>query len=85
MQQLVEERLRVLQLTEFDHSLQELKNRMEKIDATTKQQKTAQHTLQVSPRMGPDQVLFSVPGYKISENILDSLSEGVDLANLLFL
>ncbi|XP_058235984.1 activating transcription factor 7-interacting protein 1 isoform X4 [Hemibagrus wyckioides] len=46
VQQLVEERLRVLQLTVFDHSLQELKDRMEKIDAATKQQKTVQHTLQ---------------------------------------
>lgn len=49
VQQLVEERLRVLQLTVFDHSLQELKDRVEKIDAATKQQKTVQHTLQVSP------------------------------------
>ncbi|XP_027011867.1 activating transcription factor 7-interacting protein 1 isoform X3 [Tachysurus fulvidraco] len=46
VQQLVEERLRVLQLTVFDHSLQELKDRMEKIDVATKQQKTVQHTLQ---------------------------------------
>ncbi|XP_053333036.1 activating transcription factor 7-interacting protein 1 isoform X3 [Clarias gariepinus] len=46
VQQLVEERLHVLQLTVFDHSLQELKDRMEKIDAATKQQKTVQHTLQ---------------------------------------
>ncbi|XP_026787617.1 activating transcription factor 7-interacting protein 1 isoform X2 [Pangasianodon hypophthalmus] len=46
VQQLVEERLRVLQLTVFDRSLQELKDRMEKIDAATKQQKTVQHTLQ---------------------------------------
>ncbi|XP_060754891.1 activating transcription factor 7-interacting protein 1 isoform X3 [Neoarius graeffei] len=46
VQQLVEERLRVLQLTVFDHSVQELRDRMEKIDAATKQQKTVQHTLQ---------------------------------------
>ncbi|KAK3511131.1 hypothetical protein QTP70_032096 [Hemibagrus guttatus] len=46
VQQLVEERLRVLQLTVFDQSLQELKDRMEKIDAATKQQKSVQHTLQ---------------------------------------
>lgn len=53
VQQLVEERLRVLQLTVFDHSLQELKDRMEKIDAATKQQKTVQHTLQVRFNIGP--------------------------------
>ncbi|XP_062865500.1 activating transcription factor 7-interacting protein 1 isoform X2 [Trichomycterus rosablanca] len=43
VQQLVEERLRVLQLTLFDHSLLELKERVEKIDAATKQQNTVQH------------------------------------------
>ncbi|KAI5089986.1 activating transcription factor 7-interacting protein 1 isoform X3 [Silurus meridionalis] len=46
VQQLVEERLRMLQMTVFDCNLQELKDRMEKIDAATKQQKTVQHTLQ---------------------------------------
>ncbi|TSK17935.1 Activating transcription factor 7-interacting protein 1 [Bagarius yarrelli] len=46
VQQLVEERLRVLQLTVFDRNLQELKDRMEKIDTATKQQKSVQHTLQ---------------------------------------
>ncbi|XP_017312644.1 activating transcription factor 7-interacting protein 1 isoform X3 [Ictalurus punctatus] len=46
VQQLVEERLRVLQMTVFDCNLQELKDRMEKIDSTTRQQKTVQHTLQ---------------------------------------
>lgn len=45
----MEERLRVLQMTVFDCNLQELKDRMEKIDSTTRQQKTVQHTLQVSP------------------------------------
>lgn len=53
VQQLVEERLRVLQLTVFDHSVQELRDRMEKIDAATKQQKTVQHTLQVSLNLAP--------------------------------
>lgn len=48
----MEERLRVLQLTVFDHNLQELKDRMEKIDVATKQQKTVQHTLQVSSDPG---------------------------------
>lgn len=53
VQQLVEERLRVLQLTVFDHNLQELKERIEKIDVASKQQKTVQHTLQVSSNPGP--------------------------------
>lgn len=50
VQQLVEERLRVLQLTVFDRSLKELKERVEKIDNVTKQQNALQHinTLQVS-------------------------------------
>lgn len=50
VQQLVEERLQVLQLTVFDQSIKELKERVEKIDNATKQQNTMQHinTLQVS-------------------------------------
>jgi len=50
VQQLVEERLRVLQLTVFDRSIKELKERVEKIDNATKQQNALQHinTLQVS-------------------------------------
>lgn len=50
VQQLVEDRLRVLQLTVFDRSLKELKERVEKIDNATKQQNALQHinTLQVS-------------------------------------
>ncbi len=50
VQQLVEERLRALQLTVFDRSIKELKERVEKIDNETKQQNTMQHinTLQVS-------------------------------------
>ncbi|XP_051993513.1 activating transcription factor 7-interacting protein 1 isoform X3 [Xyrauchen texanus] len=43
VQQLVEERLRVLQLTVFDHSIKELKERVEKIDNATKQQNAMQH------------------------------------------
>lgn len=43
VQQLVEERLRVLQLTVFDRSLKELKERVEKIDNVTKQQNALQH------------------------------------------
>lgn len=43
VQQLVEERLRVLQLTVFDRSLKELKERVEKIDNATKQQNALQH------------------------------------------
>ncbi len=50
VQQLVEERLQVLQLTVFDQSIKELKERVEKIDNATKQQNTMQqiNTLQVS-------------------------------------
>ncbi|KAJ8263971.1 hypothetical protein GJAV_G00143650 [Gymnothorax javanicus] len=40
VQQLVEEQLRVLQLSVFDRSLQELKERVEKIDCATKHQQT---------------------------------------------
>lgn len=49
VQQLVEERLRVLQLTVFDRNIKELKERMEKIDSANKQQNALQHinTLQV--------------------------------------
>lgn len=43
VQQLVEDRLRVLQLTVFDHNLKELKERVDKIDNTTKQQNALQH------------------------------------------
>ncbi|XP_072512914.1 activating transcription factor 7-interacting protein 1 isoform X2 [Salminus brasiliensis] len=43
VQQLVEDRLRVLQLTVFDRSLKELKERVDKIDNTTKQQNALQH------------------------------------------
>ncbi|KAK1802862.1 hypothetical protein P4O66_021388, partial [Electrophorus voltai] len=43
VQQLVEERLRILQLTVFDRGLQELKERVEKIDTVTKQQNALQH------------------------------------------
>ncbi|XP_016346567.1 activating transcription factor 7-interacting protein 1-like isoform X1 [Sinocyclocheilus anshuiensis] len=43
VQQLVEERLRVLQLTVFDRSIKELKERVEKIDNANKQQNTVQH------------------------------------------
>ncbi|XP_051983324.1 activating transcription factor 7-interacting protein 1-like [Xyrauchen texanus] len=43
VQQLVEERLRVLQLTVFDCSVKELKERVEKIDNATKQQNAMQH------------------------------------------
>lgn len=53
VQQLVEERLRVLQLTVFDRNLQELKDRMEKIDVASKQQKSVQYTIQVSTNLGP--------------------------------
>ncbi|XP_029909072.1 activating transcription factor 7-interacting protein 1 [Myripristis murdjan] len=45
VQQLVEERLNLLQLTEFDKNLQELKERVEKIDSATKHQTTL-NTLQ---------------------------------------
>ncbi|XP_062303935.1 activating transcription factor 7-interacting protein 1 isoform X2 [Osmerus eperlanus] len=45
VQQLVEERMRVLQLTVFDQSLQELKERIDKIDCATKHQ-SALNTLQ---------------------------------------
>ncbi|CAL8332308.1 unnamed protein product [Lota lota] len=45
VQQLVEDRLRVLQLTVFDQNLQELKDRVEKIDSATKHQSTL-NTLQ---------------------------------------
>ncbi|CAL8332774.1 unnamed protein product [Merluccius merluccius] len=45
VQQLVEDRLRVLQLTVFDQNLQELKDRVEKIDCATKHQTTL-NTLQ---------------------------------------
>ncbi|KAJ8283801.1 hypothetical protein COCON_G00026510 [Conger conger] len=40
VQQLVEEQLRVLQLNVFDRSLQELRDRVEKIDCATKHQQT---------------------------------------------
>ncbi|XP_035262388.1 activating transcription factor 7-interacting protein 1 isoform X3 [Anguilla anguilla] len=40
VQQLVEEQLRVLQLSVFDRSLQELRERVEKIDCATKHQQT---------------------------------------------
>ncbi|XP_056135889.1 activating transcription factor 7-interacting protein 1 isoform X2 [Lampris incognitus] len=40
VQQLMEDRLRVLQFTVFDKSLQELKDRVEKIDCATKHQTT---------------------------------------------
>ncbi|XP_036419389.1 activating transcription factor 7-interacting protein 1 isoform X3 [Colossoma macropomum] len=43
VQQLVEDRLRVLQLTVFDRNLKELKDRVEKIDSATKQQNALQH------------------------------------------
>ncbi|XP_076839484.1 activating transcription factor 7-interacting protein 1 isoform X2 [Brachyhypopomus gauderio] len=43
VQQLVEERLRILQLTVFDRNLQDLKERVEKIDTVTKQQNALQH------------------------------------------
>ncbi|ROL46459.1 Activating transcription factor 7-interacting protein 1 [Anabarilius grahami] len=43
VQQLVEDRLRELQLTVFDQSLKELKERVEKIDNATKQQNALQH------------------------------------------
>uniref|UniRef100_A0A8B9HSZ0 Activating transcription factor 7 interacting protein n=1 Tax=Astyanax mexicanus TaxID=7994 RepID=A0A8B9HSZ0_ASTMX len=43
VQQLVEDRLRVLQLTVFDRNLKELKERVDKIDNTTKQQNALQH------------------------------------------
>ncbi|XP_066517298.1 activating transcription factor 7-interacting protein 1 [Hoplias malabaricus] len=43
VQQLVEDRLRVLQLTVFDRNLKELKERVEKIDSATKQQSALQH------------------------------------------
>ncbi|XP_030003462.1 activating transcription factor 7-interacting protein 1 isoform X2 [Sphaeramia orbicularis] len=46
VQQLVEERLRVMQLTIFDKNFQELKDRVEKIDCATKHQ-TAINTLQI--------------------------------------
>ena len=46
VQQLVEERMRVLQLTVFDQSLRELKERIDKIDCATKHQ-SALNTLQV--------------------------------------
>lgn len=46
VQKLVEERLRVLELTVFDRSLKELKERVEKIDCATKHQGTL-NTLQV--------------------------------------
>ncbi|XP_023655603.1 activating transcription factor 7-interacting protein 1 isoform X1 [Paramormyrops kingsleyae] len=45
VQQLVEEQLRVLQLTVFDRSLQELRERVEKMDCATKHQHTL-NTLQ---------------------------------------
>ncbi|KAJ8363311.1 hypothetical protein SKAU_G00121420 [Synaphobranchus kaupii] len=45
VQQLVEEQLRVLQLSVFDRSLQELRERVEKIDCATKHQQTL-NTLQ---------------------------------------
>lgn len=47
MQQLVDERLRALQLTIFDKHFEELKERVDKIDCATKHQ-TAINTLQVS-------------------------------------
>lgn len=47
VQQLVEEQLRVLQLNVFDRSLQELRERVEKIDCATKHQQTIS-TLQVA-------------------------------------
>ncbi|KAI4871987.1 hypothetical protein NFI96_034501 [Prochilodus magdalenae] len=43
VQKLVEDRLRMLQLTVFDRSLKELKDRVEKIDTATKQQNALQH------------------------------------------
>ncbi|XP_056589064.1 activating transcription factor 7-interacting protein 1 isoform X2 [Triplophysa dalaica] len=43
VQQLVEERLRVLQLTVFDRSIKELKEKVEKIDSANKQQNALQH------------------------------------------
>lgn len=50
VQQLVEERLRVLQLTVFDRSIKELKEKVEKIESANKQQNALQHinTLQVN-------------------------------------
>ncbi|XP_045069206.1 activating transcription factor 7-interacting protein 1 [Coregonus clupeaformis] len=45
LQKMVEERLRALQLTVFDQGLQELKDRVEKIDCVTKHQSTL-NTLQ---------------------------------------
>ncbi|XP_074521228.1 activating transcription factor 7-interacting protein 1 isoform X2 [Halichoeres trimaculatus] len=45
VQQLVDERLRVLELTIFDHNFKELKDRVDKIDCATKHQ-TAINTLQ---------------------------------------
>lgn len=47
VQQLVEERLKVLELTIFDKHFQELKDRVDKIDCATKHQ-AAINTLQVS-------------------------------------
>ena len=49
VQKLVDERLRVLELTIFDKHFQELKGRVDKIDCATKHQ-TAINTLQVSRR-----------------------------------
>lgn len=49
VQQLLEERLKVLELTIFDKHFQELKDRVDKIDCATKHQ-TAITTLQVSRR-----------------------------------
>lgn len=47
VQQLVEERLKMLELTIFDKHFQELKDRVDKIECATKHQ-TAINTLQVS-------------------------------------
>lgn len=47
VQQLVDERLRVMELTIFDKHFEELKDRVDKIDCATKHQ-TAIKTLQVS-------------------------------------
>lgn len=50
VQQLVDERLRVLELTIFDKHFAELKDRVDKIDCATKRQANIQ-TLQVSRQL----------------------------------
>lgn len=69
MQQLVDERLRALQVTIFDKHFKELKDRVDKIDCAVKHQ-TAINTLQVSRRQHYNAFLFTMRTYAALEDDL---------------